>query len=175
MPIRRMPPPMRFWKRRGVSLIIPATWGPMLRSFCNTSDQHDCSRVSLLPIPKPSCASAGRSATSYPVFSIWTPKTGRLPSVEMSALDHSRPTQLAPVPTDVRCYSNSDQILRRSEMTRCANRRHPRRKEITGRSLFHCPFPDEDAFTVNKGGQPILLRDRIRFHARAARSVAPGS
>jgi len=30
----------------------------------------------------------------------------------------------ASMPTNVRCYSNSDRILRRSEMTLCANSRH---------------------------------------------------
>ena len=40
----------------------------------------------------------------------------------MSALGHSRPSHLTPMPINVRCCSNSDQILRRSEMTQCANR-----------------------------------------------------
>jgi hypothetical protein len=38
----------------------------------------------------------------------------------MSEMGHSRPSHSAPVPTNVRCYSKSDRILRRSEMTLCA-------------------------------------------------------
>jgi hypothetical protein len=34
-----------------------------------------------------------------------------------SATGHSRPTHSVPVPIDVRCYSNSDIIVRRSEVT----------------------------------------------------------
>jgi hypothetical protein len=38
-----------------------------------------------------------------------------------SALGHSLPIYSAPVPMNVRSYSNSDRILRRSEMTLSAN------------------------------------------------------
>jgi hypothetical protein len=34
---------------------------------------------------------------------------------------HSLPIHSAPAPINVRCYSNSDGILQRSEMTLCAN------------------------------------------------------
>jgi hypothetical protein len=37
---------------------------------------------------------------------------------------HSRPMHLVPVPINVRRYSNSDIIVRRSEVTRRAIRRH---------------------------------------------------
>ena len=43
----------------------------------------------------------------------------------MSALGHSRPSQSAPEPTNVRYASNSDQILRCNEMTLSANSGHP--------------------------------------------------
>jgi len=39
-------------------------------------------------------------------------------------MGHSRPMHSAPVPINVRCYSNSDMILRRREVTLGANRRH---------------------------------------------------
>jgi hypothetical protein len=39
----------------------------------------------------------------------------------MSVLGHSLPTHSAVVPIIVRCYPDSDQILRRSEMTLSAN------------------------------------------------------
>ena len=35
----------------------------------------------------------------------------------MSLLGHSRPMHLVPVPINVRCYSNSNPIVRRSEVT----------------------------------------------------------
>jgi hypothetical protein len=40
----------------------------------------------------------------------------------MSLMGHSRPMHSVPVPINVRCYSNSDIIVRRSEVTRWANR-----------------------------------------------------
>jgi hypothetical protein len=43
----------------------------------------------------------------------------------MSALGQSRPIHSAPVPNNVRYASNSDRILRRSEMTLSANSGHP--------------------------------------------------
>ena len=39
-------------------------------------------------------------------------------------LGHSRPMHSVPVPINVRCYSNSDIIVRRSEVTLRAIRRH---------------------------------------------------
>jgi hypothetical protein len=39
----------------------------------------------------------------------------------MSVLGHSRPSHSAQVPNNVRYASNSDRILRRSEMTLCAD------------------------------------------------------
>src|ERR1035437_2952063 len=44
----------------------------------------------------------------------------------MSLLGQSRPSYSAPVPANVRYAPNSDQILRRSKMTRCAKSRHDR-------------------------------------------------
>ena len=41
----------------------------------------------------------------------------------MSALGHSRPMHSVPVPIKVRCYSNSDIIVRRSEVTLRAKRK----------------------------------------------------
>jgi hypothetical protein len=38
----------------------------------------------------------------------------------MSEIGHSLPIHSTPVPNNVRCYSNSDRFLRRSEMARCA-------------------------------------------------------
>jgi hypothetical protein len=40
------------------------------------------------------------------------------------SLDLSRPSNPSPLPVFVRCWSNRRQILRRSEMSRCANRQH---------------------------------------------------
>ena len=46
---------------------------------------------------------------------------------------HSRPRHSAPQSTVVRCYSNSDRILRRSEMTLCAiSVRELERIEVVG-------------------------------------------
>ena len=39
-------------------------------------------------------------------------------------LGHSRPMHLVPVPINVRCYSNSNPIVRRSEVTLRAMNRH---------------------------------------------------
>ena len=49
----------------------------------------------------------------------------------MSALGQSLPIRSAPVPNNVRYASNSDRILRRSEMTPCANRGHRATYSIT--------------------------------------------
>jgi hypothetical protein len=40
----------------------------------------------------------------------------------LSLMGHLRPSQLLPVRTNVRYAPNSDPFLRRSEITRCANR-----------------------------------------------------
>jgi hypothetical protein len=42
----------------------------------------------------------------------------------MSGMGHSRPMHSVPLPINVRCYSNSDIIVRRIEMTLRAKRRH---------------------------------------------------
>jgi len=39
----------------------------------------------------------------------------------MTEMGHSRPMHLVPVPINVRCYSNSNPIVRRSEVTLRAN------------------------------------------------------
>jgi len=41
-------------------------------------------------------------------------------------MGHSRPMHSVPVPINVRCYSNSDIIVRRSEVTLRANKRNLR-------------------------------------------------
>jgi hypothetical protein len=52
----------------------------------------------------------------------------------MSALGHSRPRHSVPVPINVRCYPNSDIIVRRSEVTlRAQQRTHAQRQTA---SLF---------------------------------------
>ena len=45
-------------------------------------------------------------------------------SSSMSEVGHSRPMHSVPVPINVRCYFNSDIIIRRSEVTLRANKRH---------------------------------------------------
>ena len=49
-------------------------------------------------------------------------------------LGHSRPMHSTPAPINVRCYSNSDMIVRRSEATLRA------RKRLMHRSKMHSPF-----------------------------------
>ena len=44
----------------------------------------------------------------------------------MSEMGHSRPMHSVPVPINVRCYSNSDIIVRRSEVTLRAKSRRDR-------------------------------------------------
>jgi hypothetical protein len=51
-----------------------------------------------------------------------SPNSARAASVVMSAKGYSRPSHLASTPTNVRYASDSDRILRRSEMTLRANR-----------------------------------------------------
>ena len=50
-----------------------------------------------------------------------------------SETGHSRPMHSAPVPINVRCYSNSDMIVRRSEVTLRAKSGHSRGLLITFR------------------------------------------
>ena len=53
--------------------------------------------------------------------------------IGMSAVGQSRPMHSAQVPTFVRCYSNSDRFLRRSEMTLSAiSVRELERIEVVG-------------------------------------------
>ncbi len=42
----------------------------------------------------------------------------------LSLMGHSRPMHSGPMPINVRCYSNSDIIVRRSEVTLTAATRH---------------------------------------------------
>ncbi len=50
--------------------------------------------------------------------------------IRISALGHSRPMHSVPVPINVRCYSNSDIIIRRSEVTLRASKRLMHRSKI---------------------------------------------
>ena len=49
----------------------------------------------------------------------------------MSEMGHSRPMHLVPVPINVRCYSNSNPIVRRSEVTLRARKRHVSGSKLT--------------------------------------------
>ena len=78
---------------------------------------------------------------------------------EMSAtsvVGHSRPMHSAPVPINVRCYSNSDMIVRRSEVTlRATFRLMQRSKQQSVRSLcWRGPQPGM------VGGRPRRLKIR---------------
>jgi hypothetical protein len=54
----------------------------------------------------------------------------------MSQMGHSRPMHSVPVPINVRCYSNSDIIVRRSEVTLRAKMRHPTLNNSGGMPAF---------------------------------------
>ena len=61
----------------------------------------------------------------------------RLNQTLMSVPGHLRPTHSAPVPTFVRCYSNSDRFLRRSEMTLSANSGHASEFQVASYTRTH--------------------------------------
>src|SRR6476620_911499 len=57
----------------------------------------------------------------YPAALAWLLSlTANIPNAKstMSQMGHSRPMHSVPVPINVRCYFNSDIIIRRSEVTR---------------------------------------------------------
>jgi hypothetical protein len=76
----------------------------------------------------------------------------------MSLMGHSRPMYSVPVPINVRCYTNSDIIVRRSEVTLMGQQQtHALQHEC-----IHKDMP-RDEFTVAWCYDPIIHSDRFRL------------
>ena len=123
------------------------------------------SAVSCLPLGSGRGIVAGQTSTSEGV------RTGfvqpLIKASSMSLLGHSRPMHLVPVPINVRCYSNSNPIVRRSEVTLRANLNssgqqiassfdHPRRHQPASSSAMSVmpesdrqPFPSHMSLWAN--------------------------
>ena len=70
----------------------------------------------------------------------------------LHSLGHSRPIQSVPVPINVRCYSDSDMIVRRSKVTLRATSR-------LGRYRKNCIFDHLELIVLE-----ILYRNHSRGH-----------
>jgi hypothetical protein len=96
-----------------------------------------------------------------------------------SASGHSLPTHLAPAPTFVRCWSNSDQTFAAQRTPRCANKRHALRGLITlhPRGLSHLfQWDDRDDVDFDQHAGPGKLADgqqRMSRHRRHSERVLP--
>ena len=72
----------------------------------------------------------------------------------MSEMGHSRPMHSVPVPINVRCYSNSDIIVRRSEVTLRAKKRL---------ALRHVPAVHHEALDTGLAAEDLPLSDRNKL------------
>ena len=65
-------------------------------------------------------------------------------------LGHSRPMHLVPVPINVRCYSNSNPIVRRSEVTLRATNGHRPATRQNGRNASKADMTSAKAFSCRR-------------------------